>query len=146
MERLRQVIDYTGLTQKDFAASVGLTAASISDIFHGRVKTISPTLAIAIQAVHGINADWLLYGTGEMVRSEYKTPKNTNSGEFAGSNISGSNVITFNKNTYYLDGEESELIDLVRKNKKNKSKIMGIIRAALGISIVLVVVFVVNNC
>lgn len=65
-DRLKNIIEKLDLSQKAFAKSVGLTPSSLNDILNGRTKSISNTLQIAIQYVHGVNPDWLLTGEGEM--------------------------------------------------------------------------------
>jgi len=53
-----------GLTQKEFAASLGIVQGFLSGIETGR-KRPSDTLLIALTHTHGINASWLKDGSGE---------------------------------------------------------------------------------
>jgi transcriptional regulator with XRE-family HTH domain len=53
------------MTQADFAASVGLSAATISQ----NESNASPVSRMAMEKLHqkhGVSADWLLFGEGEM--------------------------------------------------------------------------------
>lgn len=66
-ERIRKVMEHYGLTQQEFAAKLGLSAATISSIFTGRTKPTNNH----VQAIHRqfpeINTNWLLFGEGEMI-------------------------------------------------------------------------------
>ena len=53
-----------GLTQKEFAASLGIVQGFLSGIETGR-KRPSDTLLIALSHTHGINPAWLKDGSGE---------------------------------------------------------------------------------
>lgn len=68
-ERIRAVMDYAQMTQQDFAARIGISPASLSNIFTGRTN---PTQK-QVMAIHGafpeINVSWLMFGEGEMILS-----------------------------------------------------------------------------
>lgn len=68
-ERLREVRDYCGLTQKEFGEKFDLKWTQIKDMETGRQK-ISPTFAEQIGEKLPISGWWLLTGKGEMVVSE----------------------------------------------------------------------------
>jgi len=57
-----------GLTQKEFAASLGIVQGFLSGIETGR-KRPSDTLLIALSHTHGINPDWLKDGSGESFKN-----------------------------------------------------------------------------
>ncbi|MBF0239948.1 MAG: hypothetical protein HQM12_19785 [SAR324 cluster bacterium] len=63
IERLKQVIAQTGLTQGEFSQEVGYSERTIPTLFNRNGKTpVSETLALAIQAVFGINYTWIMEG------------------------------------------------------------------------------------
>ena len=62
--RFRQARVALGLTQKAFAASIGIVQGFLSGIETGR-KRPSDTLLIALSHTHGINPGWLKHGRGE---------------------------------------------------------------------------------
>ena len=62
--RIREARVTLGLTQKEFAASLGIVQGFLSGIETGR-KHPSDTLLIALTHTYGINPDWLARGTGE---------------------------------------------------------------------------------
>jgi hypothetical protein len=80
-----------------------------------------------------------LTGEGEM----FLEPK---TGTGSGINISGGSYVIGNNNTihhttsYRLDDEEAEVIELIRSQKKNKSKIIAALKAMLGIGLLILVV------
>ena len=62
-DRLRKSIHDSGLTQRDFAKSVGLSLSGLSTILRGK-SPVSRTLALAVEAVYRCRADWILEGDG----------------------------------------------------------------------------------
>jgi len=67
--RIRQARLALGLTQKEFASSLGIVQGFLSGIETGR-KSPSETLLIALTHTHGINPVWLTQGTGEPFAGE----------------------------------------------------------------------------
>jgi repressor LexA len=66
--RIRQARLTLGLTQKEFATSLGIVQGFLSGIETGR-KTPSDTLLIALTHTYGMNPDWLAQGTGEVFKA-----------------------------------------------------------------------------
>jgi repressor LexA len=62
--RIRKARLTLGLTQKEFAASLGIVQGFLSGIETGR-KRPSDTLLIALSHTHGINPGWLRHGNGD---------------------------------------------------------------------------------
>lgn len=71
-DRIFQIMKQEGLNQKDFAATTGISPATLSSIFNGRT---SPTLNHA-EALHRrfpkLNMSWLMFGEGDMYVQENK--------------------------------------------------------------------------
>jgi repressor LexA len=65
--RIRKARLALGMTQKQFAASLGIVQGFLSGIETGS-KTPSNTLLIALTHTHGINLDWLTRGIGAPYR------------------------------------------------------------------------------
>jgi repressor LexA len=63
-KRIRQARITLGLTQKEFAASLGIVQGFLSGIETGR-KYPSDTLLIALTHTYAINPDWLTQGIGD---------------------------------------------------------------------------------
>jgi len=69
-ERIRQIMEFSKMSQQDFAAKLGISAASLSSIFNGRTRpTNNHTVAIH-KSFPDINLNWLLFGEGEMKNME----------------------------------------------------------------------------
>lgn len=121
--RLKKLITVLGITQSEFANSIGVKSAYISDIISGRTKGFSVEMLNNIYSEYSVNINWLLTGEGEMFLSK----KSTNSINVVGdnNNISG-NILS-------VSSEERELLEQLRK-KKNK-KILDAIKVLLGAGI-----------
>ncbi len=95
-DRIFQIMKQEGLNQKDFAATTGISPATLSSIFNGRT---SPTLNHA-EALHRrfpkLNMSWLMFGEGDMyVKEPIENGKKEDDG------VSG------NGNTFFVgDGQE----------------------------------------
>lgn len=63
-EHIREVRQTQGLTQKEFAESLGIAQGYLSSIERGR-QTPSDTLIIALRHLYGIEAPWLESGPGK---------------------------------------------------------------------------------
>lgn len=69
-ERIHQIMEFSKMSQQDFAAKLGISAASLSSIFNGRTRpTNNHTVAIH-KAFPDISLNWLLFGEGEMREAE----------------------------------------------------------------------------
>lgn len=73
-ERIRQIMEAEHMTQQQFAQHIDMAPATLSSIFNGRTK---PTLNI-VEAVTkkfpGINVEWLMFGSGPMMRPSSPSP------------------------------------------------------------------------
>ncbi|MBO4361684.1 MAG: helix-turn-helix transcriptional regulator [Paludibacteraceae bacterium] len=67
-ERLAKIIESEKLTAKQFAAEIGVSAGTISNILGGRNKASSEILVRILNRFRTISSDWLLLGTGSMYR------------------------------------------------------------------------------
>ena len=70
--RIREARLALGLTQKQFAKSLGIVQGFLSGIETGR-KNPSDTLLIALTHSYGLNPDWLTKGTGEAFKAALPT-------------------------------------------------------------------------
>ena len=72
INRIEQLIDALGITQKDFAQQIGTSAAALSHITSGRNR---PSLELVLKILNkhpNVNSDWLLFGKGSMVKQHHK--------------------------------------------------------------------------
>lgn len=100
-DRIFQIMKQEGLNQKDFAATTGISPATLSSIFNGRT---SPTLNHA-EALHRrfpkLNMSWLMFGEGDMyVKEPIENGKKEDDG------VSG------NGNTFFGGDGQEGLADL----------------------------------
>lgn len=68
--RIKTARQAKGLTQKEFAESLGIVQGFLSGIERGR-KTPSDTLLIALCHHYRINEEWLFTGTGDIFRESH---------------------------------------------------------------------------
>ena len=67
-ERLAKIIESENLTAKQFAAEIGVSAGTISNILGGRNNASTDILVRILNRFRTISADWLILGTGTMYR------------------------------------------------------------------------------
>ena len=84
-DRIFKIMKQENLNQKDFAATTGISPATLSSIFNGRT---SPTLNHA-ECLHRrfpkLNMSWLLFGEGDMyVKEENEETDATGGGHSGG--------------------------------------------------------------
>ncbi len=68
-ERLKMVLDDSGMNLKDFSIKVGLPYRTVQNYLH-RENSISAAALEALYTNLGININWLLMGEGEMYRGQ----------------------------------------------------------------------------
>lgn len=68
--RIREVMLKANLSQQDFATKLGVSPASISNIFMGRTNPTITHASAVHKAFPSVRMDWLLFGEGEMTDGE----------------------------------------------------------------------------
>lgn len=68
-DRLKQIIDYSGITPNAFAAKIGISQPRISNYLKGREPDFD-TLSRICRTFVMIDPRWLLTGEGEMIVKE----------------------------------------------------------------------------
>lgn len=67
VDRIREIIKYSQMSQQDFAARISASAASLSNILNGKTNPSTKT----VQGIHfgfpEINVNWLMFGDGNML-------------------------------------------------------------------------------
>lgn len=83
IDRLKQFLASTGLTSTQFADKAGIPRPTLSQLLHGRNKSINnQILAKLDEAFPELNALWLLFGRGNMlVDSNIEISERQNSSE-----------------------------------------------------------------
>lgn len=67
-ERIKEIRKYYQLNQDDFGKKLGITRSVVVNIELGRAP-IKNLLIDHVCDIYSINKEWLLYGTGEMLKS-----------------------------------------------------------------------------
>ncbi len=71
ISRLQDFINSTGLSSSQFADQTGIPRPSLSQILHGRNKSINDVLLRKLdQSFPNLNLSWLLFGRGNMYSSQ----------------------------------------------------------------------------
>ena len=65
-DRIKQVMEWTGLSQQDFATKLGISPASLSSIYNGRTNPTNNHVQAIHRSFPEIDINWLLFGEGEM--------------------------------------------------------------------------------
>lgn len=68
-ERLLIARKALGINQDDFARGLGLKRGSYSDVERGKVSNLSESTLLLLEINYGVNREWVLKGTGEMLAS-----------------------------------------------------------------------------
>ena len=82
-DRIHQIQDREGMSQKDFAAAIGISQASLSSIYNGRTLPTNRHVEAIHKRFPEIDTNWLMFGEGEMLAagdSNATTPSAANSG------------------------------------------------------------------
>lgn len=69
-DRIRQIMDTLGLTQREFAEKLQISEASISNIFTGRSNPTNKHVQAIHNAFPAINTNWVMFGEGNMLESQ----------------------------------------------------------------------------
>lgn len=69
-DRIQQIIDREGITPSRFAEIIGIQRSAMSHILSGRNNPSLDVLTKVLQKFDYINTDWLLFGKGNMLKSE----------------------------------------------------------------------------
>lgn len=71
-DRVKQIREYFGLSQAQFARKIDRTSGFIANVETGRVKMSDDTVDV-VSRIFGVDRDWLVFGTGEMFSSGKET-------------------------------------------------------------------------
>ena len=77
--RFAQIVANSSQTVKEFAAEVGIRPNAVTEIIHGRTKTISWPILLLLHDFKQVNLNWLISGKGEPYILDAKTRKESES-------------------------------------------------------------------
>lgn len=69
-DRIKLIMEKAGLSQQEFAAKLGISAASLSSIFTGRTNPTNNHVMAIHKAFPQINVNWLMFGEGDICMGE----------------------------------------------------------------------------
>lgn len=64
--RIRTIMEHEQMSQQEFAQKLGLSPATLSNIFNGKTRPTNNHVQAIHKAFPNINISWLLFGEGEM--------------------------------------------------------------------------------
>ncbi len=73
-DRIKAIMESQHMTQQTFSQLLGISSASLSNVFTGRTN---PTLNIVesiCQKIPGISLEWLMFGKGTMIENQSNIP------------------------------------------------------------------------
>lgn len=98
-ERIKQLMESLGMSQQDFAAKIGLSAASISNILTGRSKPTQNHVTAIHRAFPSVNVSWLMFDEGNMLEGSEVGVKNPSAGNVGGSKNSEGSLFDAEENS-----------------------------------------------
>lgn len=111
LDRLVQFMNSTGLSSSQFADTTGIPRPSLSQMLHGRNKSVNNQVLAKLNAAFpNLNILWLLFGQGEMLLNpNIKTSEPEND---VISPISASQVLEFEDSASYTDEVANDLFSI----------------------------------
>ena len=75
-EKIREIISYYKLSDRQFSIKIGLTQSVIGSMFQKNTEPSSKVIRLTLNAFTDISADWLLRNKGPMLISDIKPDPN----------------------------------------------------------------------
>lgn len=80
-DRIKLIMDQENMIAGTFADSIGVQQSTLSHVINGRNRPSLDVVMKIHQRYGYINLEWLLYGKGEMMNSDFSTESNSSSTE-----------------------------------------------------------------
>ena len=74
-DRIIKIMEHEGMGQAQFANAIGIQRAAMSHIISGRNNPSLDVMMKILNHFSNINPDWLLFGTGDILREDSKDLK-----------------------------------------------------------------------
>ena len=75
-EKIREIISYYKLSDRQFSIKIGVTKSVIGSMFQKNTEPSSKVIRLTLNAFTDISADWLLRNKGPMLISDIKPDPN----------------------------------------------------------------------
>lgn len=130
-ERIFKIMEKEGLTSSRFAEAIGIQRSAMSHIVSGRNNPSLDVITKILERFPYVNSNWLLFGKGEMCKSE--SEPDSMPSLFSENEINQPEVrmetenrkdLGVQKGVYSGKQPEPEKITFIEKPSKNISKIM----------------------
>lgn len=72
-QRIRKLIEFKGITDNQFAKTIGITQSVIASMFSRNTEPSSKVLVSILNAYADLSAEWLMRGEGSMIKGEDKS-------------------------------------------------------------------------
>ena len=72
-DRIKQVMDYSGLTPTQFASELGINRSGLTHLFSGRNQPSLDLIKKILVTFPQIKTEWLMMGMGSMLKNESNT-------------------------------------------------------------------------
>lgn len=108
-DRIRQIIDYKGISINKFSTQIGVSNSYFNKILKDNNSVGSDKIEKILREYSEINPEWLILGTGEMFKNNNtitQTTTGNNNISIGKGNIKGSNSINSNNDTIKQLGKE----------------------------------------
>lgn len=109
-ERIKQIRKYNKLSQENFGKNLGVSRDVISNIEQGRVEP-KDLIIEHICNIYSINKDWLLYGTGQMLKETVSNMIETLAKEY---NLSADEILIIKNYVQMPEPDRKKFADFLK--------------------------------
>lgn len=119
IQRLKQIIDFSGLSVPKFAERVGLSPSTLNGHLFGKRKLSLSVIEAILEAFPEVSAEWLIRGKGAMIISDQEPQKQPEV-----QNGDGIVVKNVGKATNIGGGGVNEILEAFYKHNSEQTKAM----------------------
>lgn len=114
--RIRTLIDYYNISDRQFAIKIGVTQSVIGSMFQKQTEPSAKILKLILNSDERISAEWLLRGKGEMLIAEEQPSE-------AGNERLGKLIDTIALLQETVNNYKEKLGDLEARNKRLEAEL-----------------------
>lgn len=126
-DRIRQVIDYKGISINKFSIQIGVSNSYFNKILRDNNSVGSDKIEKILREYPEISPEWLILGSGEMLKNNdtiTQTTTGDNNISIGKGNIKGNNAINSNAGTNDTKQLQKELADCKNQLEEYKKMII----------------------
>lgn len=106
-DRIKQLQAALGMTQKEFAESLGFAPGALSNIYSGRTNATNNHVVAIHRAFPHVNVNWLMFGEGEMYDAPHSSPNDMSMSQDGSPASPDGSQISPNGMQLFPDGSQS---------------------------------------